>query len=84
VFVNVDTAVEVGCTTSEFPLTVPMPWSMLTVVAPVVAHRKVALVPGPTLAGLTEKLEIVGWTGAVTVATVVEDADPKAFVAVRM
>jgi hypothetical protein len=64
--------------------TLPMPWSMLTVVAPVVLQVRVAELPVVMLTGLAVKDPIEGGVGAVVVSPRTPDdrgLDPAEFVA---
>ena len=64
-------------------MTVPTPWSMVALVAPVVVQSSVVLIPGPTVAGLAKKAVIDGGPAGTTVAVAVAVDVPKALVAVN-
>jgi hypothetical protein len=64
--------------------TLPMPWSMLTVVAPVVLQERVEELPVVMLTGLAVKDPIEGGEGAVTVTVQLAVTLPPALVAVRV
>jgi threonine/homoserine/homoserine lactone efflux protein len=57
---------------------------MVTLVAPVVVHSSVVLIPGPTLAGLARKEVITGRLAGATVVVAVALAVPKELVAVKV
>jgi hypothetical protein len=74
--------VEVGETTLDVPVTVPTPWSMDRLVAPLVLHLRVELAPVSMVAGVAVKLLIVGDPLTVTVTVAV--TDPNELVAVSI
>ena len=72
-----------GDTSTLAPETVPTPWSMLRLVAPLTDQDRVLLCPVVMLAGLAMKLAIVGfWPLIVTDTVAVEE--PAALVAVNV
>ena len=60
-----------GLTLTLVPVTVPTPWSMLRLVAPLTTQESVLVWPALMLAGLAVKLVMVG-LGGVTVTVAVE------------
>jgi hypothetical protein len=60
VAVNVYEVVSDGVMTTELPVTVPMPWSMVIEVAPVTVHESVESPPGATTAGEALNAEMLG------------------------
>ncbi len=73
-----------GVTVMEFPATVPTPWSILKLLAPITDHCRFVLIPGPTLVGLAANELMTGGFEEGTVATAVAVTDPNEFVAVRV
>jgi hypothetical protein len=76
--------VEDGETNLEVPVTVPMPWSMDRLVAPLVLHLSVELPPGSMVAGLAVNFLILGAGVSLTVTVAVAVTDPKELVAVSV
>ena len=83
VAVSVYVVEAVGLTETLVPATVPTPWSMLRLVAPVTDQDKVLLWPVTIPAGLAVKLAMVGLLPA-TVTVAVSVVLPAALVAVRV
>ena len=71
-----------GLTVTLVPVTLPMPWSMLRLVAPLTDQERMVLCPGIILAGLAVKLAIVGRLPD-TVTVVVAVVLPPALLAVN-
>jgi hypothetical protein len=74
--------VEDGETDRDVPVTVPTPWLMDRLVAPLVLHLRLELPPLLMVAGLALKLLIVG--GCLTVTVTVLVTDPAELVAVSV
>ena len=73
-----------GVTSRDVPLTVPMPSSIVRVVACFVDQDNVLLPPGAMEAGVAVKLEMIGIGMGVTETVVVAVVLPEELVAVRV
>ena len=72
-----------GLTVTLVPVTVPTPWSIFRLVAPLTTQERVLLCPVVMVVGFAVKLDRTGF-GCVTVTVTVAVEPPEALMAVRV